>query len=724
MTRPIQIIVAAAPILLSAACMTTTKEPEKSPSGALALIITTDYESGAYSTIRRTDRTVYADIEAIHADAVCRYDRNIGAPFIVNRWGADAIAILDPNAEWRITREYSVAAGSNPQDIAAVSPERAYVARLNEPALLAVHPFTGAHLQEVDLSEYADDDGIPDVTWLLALDGKVYALLARLDAFRPTDHSTLLVIDGPTGAVEEELRLTHTNPSGKLRYQKDLEKLVLIETGGFSSLGGADRLDGIVELFDPATRTLSGPVVTAEALGGDIIDAVILSSTKGFAIIEQGSDDTLATHLVTFDPGTGKKGRHLSSQSGFAYSALELTPDGKELWLADRTRTNPGIRIFDATTDALLTPEPIDVGMPPFMICFIEDADTEIVPGTGGDGGAPADGGREYPLDAGSKAPALFMEETTGQETPLSASACPVPQAPVLTVIPAGTTISWTVPEQPDAALQIGWSEDLEADAPADWVDGATFTFEDRDAPYAVRLFARFIGDGCVEERWFSHVYNVRESFPPAPDNEGSTAIHMSDAAFQGWADGIAGPVTYGEEVLEKWRTPERALGPAQGTSGDILCLGRGGEVTLTFDPRIEDRAGFDFALFENASNEGFLDLAAVSVSSDGDAFASFDTAYLGAAPLGPFDTHDTALIGQIAGKYPAGWGQPFDLHALSNKPEVVSGRVDLLSIRFVKIVDIPGDGSVTDSFGHPILDPYPCVDSAGFDLDAVGVLR
>jgi hypothetical protein len=128
--------------------------------------------------------------------------------------------------------------------------------------------------------------------------------------------------------------------------------------------------------------------------------------------------------------------------------------------------------------------------------------------------------------------------------------------------------------------------------------------------------------------------------------------------------------------------------------------------------------------VFENAANPGFLDLGFVEVSSDGATFARFDTAYLGETPVDAFGTHDTTLMGGLAGKYHQGYGGPFDLNTLANKPEVLDGRVDLLDIRYIKIVDIPGDGSVLDSFAHPIFDPYPCVQSAGFDLDAVGVMH
>jgi hypothetical protein len=49
---------------------------------------------------------------------------------------------------------------------------------------------------------------------------------------------------------------------------------------------------------------------------------------------------------------------------------------------------------------------------------------------------------------------------------------------------------------------------------------------------------------------------------------------------------------------------------------------------------------------------------------------------------------------------------------------------VDLQNIGFVRVVDMIGDGSETDSFGNPIYDPYPTTGSAGFDLDAIGVMH
>ena len=82
------------------------------------------------------------------------------------------------------------------------------------------------------------------------------------------------------------------------------------------------------------------------------------------------------------------------------------------------------------------------------------------------------------------------------------------------------------------------------------------------------------------------------------------------------------------------------------------------------------------------------------------------------------------AQIGGLAGTYIVGYGTPFDLAALRNSPAVRDGTIDLTSIRYVRIVDIVGDGTTLDSFGRGIVDPISSGPTAGFDLDGVAVLN
>lgn len=202
-----------------------------------------------------------------------------------------------------------------------------------------------------------------------------------------------------------------------------------------------------------------------------------------------------------------------------------------------------------------------------------------------------------------------------------------------------------------------------------------------------------------------------------------TTALALDDPRIAGWAASV-GAVTWGERVSERWRTLDNALGPASGDVLDVVSLGDGGTLALAFDGVLFDGEGPDFAVFENAFNDTFLELAFVEVSTDGEHWARFDTIYEGPAVDDPFLDHDPRTLHGFAGKYRGGWGVPYDLALLIDTPEVRAGHVDLDLIRWVRIVDIAGDGREEDSRGTPIYDAYPTRDSAGFDLDGVAALH
>ena len=209
--------------------------------------------------------------------------------------------------------------------------------------------------------------------------------------------------------------------------------------------------------------------------------------------------------------------------------------------------------------------------------------------------------------------------------------------------------------------------------------------------------------------------------YAPAAGQEGSTAIDKADNRIVAWATEVTS-IAYGAGVADVWKTPEKALGAAQGTSLDVVSLGEGGQIILSFAEAIRDGAGADFAVFENGYNDLFLELAFVEVSSNGIEFARFPNASLTPDSVEGFDplgVDPTNVVG-LAGKYRQGFGTPFDLGDLGRK----ANGVDLQNVRYVRLVDIVGDGTARDSDGRIIYDPYPTVVSTGFDLDAVGVLN
>jgi hypothetical protein len=204
--------------------------------------------------------------------------------------------------------------------------------------------------------------------------------------------------------------------------------------------------------------------------------------------------------------------------------------------------------------------------------------------------------------------------------------------------------------------------------------------------------------------------------FPPAPPSTGTTAVPHNDPRIQFWATNYSN-FSQGSNATA-YNDPNEALNAAvTGNDPDldileVVSLGRGGQITLTFPQPIIDGPGDDFAVFENAFDDSFLELAFVEVSADVFTFVRFPSQSQTAAAVPSYGTLDPTNIDGLAGKYRLGYGTPFDLN-----------DVGLTTASHVRITDIVGDGTTQDTLGNPIYDPTPTAVSAGFDLDAVAVL-
>ena len=225
--------------------------------------------------------------------------------------------------------------------------------------------------------------------------------------------------------------------------------------------------------------------------------------------------------------------------------------------------------------------------------------------------------------------------------------------------------------------------------------------------------------------------------FAPAQDQPGTTAMHADSSAFVAWATGCVaepGPMNIanpgGGTAGSGWPA-SNVIGPPEGTYG-VTCLGDGGMATVTFDSPICNREGPDFAVFENgfanAQNPGywFLELGFVEVSSDGENFFRFP-AYSNTqtlTQLGGMGCIDPSQIHNLASKYGAMYGTPFDLDEVPDDP-----LLDKEHITHVRIVDVVGsinpEYATYDCQGNPVNDPWPTAfASGGMDLDAVGVIH
>lgn len=217
--------------------------------------------------------------------------------------------------------------------------------------------------------------------------------------------------------------------------------------------------------------------------------------------------------------------------------------------------------------------------------------------------------------------------------------------------------------------------------------------------------------------------------FAPPAGQTGTTAMYKDSSAFVAWATGctiIRGYQDISDTLLgfASIGDSSSALGIA-GTTG-IVSLGDAGSAILTFALPITNGSGYDFAIFENAFSDSFLELAFVEVSSDGINYYRFPATSntQDTLQIDGFGSVDASLINNLAGKYRALYGTPFDLQELPSQ-----AGLDITHITHVKIRDAVGciqsAYATYDMNGRKVNElwstPFP---SSGFDLDAVGVIH
>lgn len=223
-------------------------------------------------------------------------------------------------------------------------------------------------------------------------------------------------------------------------------------------------------------------------------------------------------------------------------------------------------------------------------------------------------------------------------------------------------------------------------------------------------------------------VTSILAQFPGPVGTLGTTAMHTDSSAFVAW--GTQCKVTRGYQDISNTTLGYTTVGDSSmvigKADGSIVSLGDAGIAIVTFSNPITNGTGNDFAVFENAFNDSFLELAFVEVSSDGINYFRFPpTCNL---PTSPQFTNDAAMdatkLNNLAGKYRALHGTPFDLQELTGIPQL-----NINSITHVKIIDVVG--SINAAYGtydknnSIINDPWPTpFNSSGFDLDAVGVIN
>ena len=363
--------------------------PEETPVSSpidVAFIVTSDYTTGSYSTIELSNLKTARDLGTgkIHSDACARYFN--GYVYVINRQGRDNIQVLDPGANFQTLREISVGTNSNPHDIIVVSKTKAYVTRWGAAALWIIDPSTGTKTGEIDLSSYADADGLPEMDKMYydAANSRLFVTLQKLDSanwYAPTTRSSVVVISTATDTVSTEIVLQAgggypVNPFSHLRFvSKSLWQpatadnhdhlfVACVNDWGFQANTGIVAID-LTDLNCESAFVIQNN----DTSFGEINDFVIKTSTLGYAVT---ADSSSRNKLIRFNTQTGAYLSTLHTNASYSLTRLDLHASGK-LFVCDSLTAEPGVRVYDTgDSDKLLEGKPLDVGLPPMDITFVE----------------------------------------------------------------------------------------------------------------------------------------------------------------------------------------------------------------------------------------------------------------------------------------------------------------------------------------------------------------
>ena len=201
-------------LFVLASCGTNNPARSHSAGYGSAFVFMTDYMSAAVGVFRPDSNSVdVLPLAGVHTDVALRSYG--GLVYVLERFGKDAITVIDPALPTAPTANYSTGNGSNPQDIIVADAHRAYVLRLNTSNVLIINPQTGDSLGTIDLASYADPaDGRPEMAAGVLESGTLYVLLQLLDTasnpwlWPPTGFGKVVAIDTRTNAVTNAFTLT------------------------------------------------------------------------------------------------------------------------------------------------------------------------------------------------------------------------------------------------------------------------------------------------------------------------------------------------------------------------------------------------------------------------------------------------------------------------------------------------------------------------------------
>ena len=252
-----------------------------------ALIGTTDFTVGALAEVALDTLEVTDEVTATTGDSVVRADG--GYVIVINRFQHDSVRLYDPDDLLTPLSEFSTGAGSNPQE-ALLCDGRLFVTRLELDSIGVYDPDSGLPVGEVDLSAWADDDGVPEAATMVRVAGTLYVGLQRLDR----DNAWLPAADGgrvvevDCGAMEVT-RGWAVAANVTVRLHPRRNDALLLNDGPYWTAENLVATDGGLRELELDGDEAGDYLLTEESLGGHIVSVV--AAATGYGLLVTAEDE-------------------------------------------------------------------------------------------------------------------------------------------------------------------------------------------------------------------------------------------------------------------------------------------------------------------------------------------------------------------------------------------------------------------------------------------------
>ena len=281
---------------------------------------------------------------------------------------------------------------SNPHDMVFVNSEKAYLLRYGSDTAWIVNPSAETadafKIGELDLSAYADTDGVPEMHSGVVVGNRLFITLQRVDysgGFSDVEYNTpyVAVFDTTTneeidvrdcGCEMKGIEIPEITNLGAIQYLDVTDRIYVQGHGDYDQTEGAP-MGGILSI-DPDTYEADVILTDDFSFYGAVTGMVVVSETKGYFIGYAGwGDNTLYTFDPSCDTGCGigpVPGFENISIAGMESGAY--TDENGMAWICVQSPENPRVDILNPADDTI--DESLATELNPLKVAFTAgDAD-------------------------------------------------------------------------------------------------------------------------------------------------------------------------------------------------------------------------------------------------------------------------------------------------------------------------------------------------------------